>query len=616
MDLMIKEDMFERGITRIGAEQEMCLIDSNWKPATVNMEAIAHINNPLFTTELAKFNLEANLPPLEFTGNAISAMHKTLKDVLERAIERVREMGYEILLVGILPTIRKFDVEIDNITPLERYYALMNALKELRNDMFELRINGIDELNLQQENAMLEACNTSFQVHLQVHPDEFVQKYNFAQAVAGPIMGVSVNSPLLFGRRLWKETRIALFQQSIDIRTFTQHLRDRSPRVTFGNSWLENSILDIYREDVARFKVILSTKIEEDVFEVLKKGEIPKLRALNIHNSTVYRWNRPCYGISDSGKPHLRIENRILPAGPSLPDEIANAAFWLGLMNGFADEYPDVRKVMEFDHAKANFFAAARLGMDAKFTWTHGKKVAAPKLLREQLLPIARNGLEKAGIDSSDIDTYLGIIHERVESGRTGSQWMLDSFTNLAKSGTTRDEISSALTASIFKNQQIARPVHEWELASMDDLDYEPSAMLVEEFMSTDLITVQEDDILDLVANLMDWKHIRHLPVEDRNGHLVGLITARMALRYFADKHLSRRKDTNVAVKSIMVRNPITVSPETSIIEAMEIMKKNHIGSLPVTKGSELVGIITETDFLAITRNLINRFAMRKTTGS
>lgn len=615
LNKMLEDEWFEVDPIRIGAEQEMCLVDKNWRPTHINLEALERIDNPLFTSELANFNLEANLNPVIFHGKALSHMHQELKDTLNSAQAKLQSMDAQILLAGILPTIRKFDVEIANITPIHRYRALMDGLKDLRGEAFELRISGADELNIRQETAMLEACNTSFQVHLQVKPSDFVNKYNIAQAISGPVMAISVNSPLLFGRRLWKETRIALFQQSIDIRTFTEHLRDRSPRVTFGNAWLKDSIIEIYREDIARFKILLSTKIDEDVFDLVQQGITPRLRALKIHNSTVYRWNRPCYGISPNRKPHLRIENRILPAGPSLPDTIANAAFWLGLMNGLEDEVKDITQQLDFSDAKSNFFAASRFGMDTKLTWLNDTKVAPSQLIREQLLPIAKHGLEKAGIHQDDIAYYLSIIEERNNSGRTGSQWMLDSFGKLAREGHTRDEISSAITASIHENQYIGKPVHEWDLACVDKMhDYEPSSLLVEEFMSTDLITAQEDDILDLILNLMVWRKLRHIPIEDKHGKLVGLVTSSNLMRYFSENPLSLSENSAdpVTVKKIMIPLPKTISPDDSIIKVVEMMENERISCLPVLKGEKLVGMITEADFLAVTRNLVKRLARKR----
>ncbi|TAE52540.1 MAG: CBS domain-containing protein [Bacteroidetes bacterium] len=536
----------------------------------------------------------------------------SLKKALEDAQEKLNDVGAIILLAGILPTIRKADVEIGNITPIPRYLALMNGLRELRGEAFELRLTGVDELNMKQDSAMLEACNTSFQVHLQVAPDDFVRKYNYAQALAGPAMSVAVNSPLLFGRRLWKETRIALFQQSIDIRTFSDHFRDRIPRVNFGNGWVKNSLLEIYREDVARFQVVLTADVDEDVDECLNKGITPKLKALNMHNSTVYRWNRPCYGISPNGKPHLRIENRIFPAGPSLPDAFANAAFWLGMMNGMEDYYPDITKVLDFSDAKGNFFAAARFGLETQFTWINERKVSPAQLVLEELLPVSRHGLEKAGITKADSDYYLNIIEERVKTGKTGARWMLGSFSQIAKEGAPRDEIVTAITASIYAQQHAGKPVHEWELASRDIMQYEPSALMVEEFMSSDIITVREDDILDLPANLMDWRKIRHIAVEDAGGKLVGLITSRMLMRYMVNHPESRSKSVIPTVKDVMKPNPITVEPEDSIVKAIEIMRSNQIGCLPVLKNGKLVGMITEAEFLNITSTLIKRMARKK----
>lgn len=612
LERMLRDDWFETDIIRIGAEQEMCIVDKFWKPLHANLEALKIINNDSFTSELANFNLEANLSPQPFNGNALADMHKELKVTLDTAQKKIeKEMGATILLSGILPTIRKSDVEIANITPLDRYRALMDGLKALRGAAFELRINGTDELNLKQDTAMLEACNTSFQVHLQVTPDTFVQRYNYAQALAGPTMAIAVNSPLLFGRRLWKETRIALFQQSIDIRTFNDHLRDRSPRVTFGSDWLKKSIMEIYREDIARFQVLLTTDVDEDVFQKMSEGITPKLRALNIHNSTVYRWNRPCYGISPNGKPHLRIENRILPAGPSLPDAMANAAFWIGLMNGMEDEYPDISKVMDFSDAKSNFFAAARFGLDTQLTWVNGKKISPAKLIQEELLPIAKNGLEKAKIKSSDIDYYLNIIKERAKSGQTGSTWILNSYSKIAKQGIVRDEIISAITSSIYEQQHQGKPIHEWELACADKMEYEPTSLLVEEFMQTDLITVQEDDILDLAASLMDWREIRYVAVEDKKGKLVGLITMRMLLRCYNQREAESASQPLPSIKSVMVPAPITVKPDDTIIKAMEIMQDKDIGCLPVMKNGNLIGMITEVEFLAVSGNLIKRLARK-----
>ena len=615
LEHMVQNDWFEKDPIRIGAEQEMCLVDQNWKPYPINKEALAIISDDSFTSELAKFNMEVNLKPLPFTEDSISQMHQNLKESLDVAQEKVEAMGAMILLTGILPTIRKKDVDKDNLTDEGRYEALMDQLKDLRgNKAFELRISGVDELNFKHESAMLEACNTSFQVHLQVTPETFPQRYNFAQALAGPVMAVSVNSPLLFGRRLWKETRIALFQQSIDTRTLTDHFRERSPRVTFGDKWIKDSILEIYQDDISRFKILLVTDVEEDVIEQIKNKTTPKLRALNIHNSTVYRWNRPCYGISPNGQPHLRIENRIFPSGPSLPDAMANAAFWLGLMNGMEDEIKDISKELDFSDVRTNFFAASRFGMDTRLTWLNGEKISPRRLILEQLLPVARHGLEKADIYKSDIDLYLGIIEQRVDSGQTGSSWMLKSYSKLKKEGFIPEEIISAITASVHneQSQDKPQPVHEWKLAEVEK--FNEIQMYVEEFMETDLITVQSDVPLDFAANIMVWRRIRHLPVEDDEGKLVGLLTASQLLKYFSQREKNDKEESIPSVESIMVKmdQMKSVAPGDPILHAMDIIQKQRVGCLPVSQNGELIGILSESTFPNIVRSLIKRPVKRQ----
>lgn len=602
LEIMLKDGWFpKKDVIHIGAEQEICLIDQHCKPAPKALEVLDLLNDDSFTTELAKFNIETNLQPRKFTDKCLSEIENEIHEKLQLLSHSAKEINVDYVITGILPTIRKFDMELENLTPLKRYDSLIKAINKLRGKIYELRIRGIDELNLKHDSAMLEACNTSFQVHLQVDANDFVRKYNIAQALAGPVLAISCNSPMLFGKRLWHETRVALFQQSIDTRITSEHLRERSARVTFGNKWLKNSILDLYKEDIMRFRVMLMTDVEEDVFQELKEGRTPKLKALNVHNSTVYRWNRPCYGISPNGKPHLRIENRILPSGPTPSDEVANAAFWLGLMEAFDQEYEDITELMDFDDANSNFFIAAYNGIDTKLKWTNDSYVETSKLVLDELLPIARIGLNNRKVAKEDIDKYLGIIQKRVESRQTGSAWMLKSFSKLIKE-TPREETAIAITSSMVRQQKANKPIHSWEVASMDDiLDWHPSAILVEEFMTTDLFTVHKNDIIKLVAEIMDWQRLRYIPVEDEKGKLQGLITSRMLLRHF-----SSNPDDSITVKDLMLEEPVTISPDASIQEALSTMKKRNIGCLPVCKNGKLIGIVTESNFLNITDTLLN----------
>ncbi len=611
LDRMLQEGWFETDEIMIGAEQEICLIDDNFKPAPNAVDLLQKLNHPSFTTELARFNIECNLQPLPFTGNSISNMEKEINDLLALLRETAREFDITPLLTGILPTIRKFDLELGNLTPIDRYYALIEAINRLRGDVYELKIEGLDELNIKHSSALVEACNTSFQVHLQIKPEEFVKKYNIAQAIAAPVLAIATNSPMLFGKRLWNETRIALFQQSIDTRITGEHLRYTSPRVTFGNRWLENSILDLYKEDIVRFKILLMSDVEEDVYKCLEEKRTPKLTALNIHNSTVYRWNRPCYGISPNGTPHLRIENRILPAGPTVADEMANSAFWWGLMNGFEDVYDDVTKRMDFDDAKSNFLRTARTGLGAKYYWMDQQIVNDTELIEKELLPIAREGLKKANVATADIDRYLGIIEERNRLNRTGSRWILESYGKLIKSS-SREEVTAALVAGISKNQMGTKPVHEWELADINDIEeFAPSSFLVEEFMTTDLFTVTKEDIPEFAADMMDWQQLRYLPIENEQGELVGLVTHRELLRYLANCFKNNDRP-NLKLADIMIKEPHTIQPEQTVVEAMELMMDKKIGCLPVVNNGKLVGIITEANYLNITSSLLKRLKRKK----
>src|SRR5207244_8022521 len=253
-----------------------------------------------------------------------------------------------------------------------------------------------------------------FQIHYQVAPDEFARLYNLAQVVTGPLLAAGVTSPVLLRHRLWQETRVALFQQSLDIRPEHKVQRGMRQRVSFGDEWVKDSILEIYRDDIARFRSLITAASDESPMEMLDRGQIPPLKSLRLHNGTVYRWNRPCYGVND-GKAHLRIECRVLPAGPSVRDEVANAAFFFGMMVALADEYGDVRKKMSFDDAKANFVAAARYGLHARLRWVDKKSWGVDELILDHLLPLARQGLKSRNVAAHDIDTYLGVLEARVK---------------------------------------------------------------------------------------------------------------------------------------------------------------------------------------------------------
>lgn len=618
LEYMIKENMFETDVVRIGAEQEMCLVfKDSFKPAPINMEVLDKMESwDWVGTELAKFNLETNLSPRVFTNKALSELEEENYTHLSKIREVLGQHNADVLLAGILPTLRKFHLDMSYLTPKERYFALMESITAQRQGgAHELRLLGIDELLVKHSSPLLEACNTSFQVHLQVTPEEFVKLYNISQTVAAPVMAIAANSPIVFGRRLWHETRIALFQQALDTRTTVDHMRERSPRVNFGSGWLKGSILDIYREDIARFRVLLAGTVEEDSIQMLQEGKVPKLKALQVHNSTVYRWNRPCYGISPNGKPHLRIENRVLPSGPTVVDEVANAAFWLGLMVGFNNEYKDITQHISYADIRDNFGKGARYGIDSSFTWFKDKKISVPELVLKELLPLAKAGLEAQKIHKSDIDRYLGIIEARAKAHTNGARWQLRAYTKLMEQ-TGAEEALTCLTAAIHENQSQGTPVHEWKMPDPNDLKiYVPSKLKVEEFMSTDLFTVQKDDIVDLVAEMMDFRRIRYTPVEDKEGKLIGLMTSRLLMRHFM-KCSNKLGSPVTMVQDVMIKDPVTIHPEASIMDAMELLRDKAIGCLPVVADGELVGIITENDFLRITTRLLERLENQEPTAS
>lgn len=606
LERMLDEDRFETGIRRIGAEQEMFLLDKTGRAWCGAEAMMKKLNHPQFTYELAQFNLECNLLPQVFGGNCLSVMDAELQGLLQMARNAAKDLGGGIVLTGILPTLRRSDLTLASMVQNPRYLALNNAIAQLRGGEFQFRIKGVDEFEMTHDNVMLESCNTSFQVHFQVGPKEFAKLYNVAQAITAPVLSAAVNSPLLLGRRLWRETRVALFQQSVDTRSAAHQLRGRRPRVNFGDGWVRDSVLEIFREDIARFRVVLATDIDEDPAAVLDRNGVPALTALRLHNGTVYRWNRACYGISN-GKPHLRIEARAFPAGPTVVDEMANAAFFFGLMAAVSNEFDDVSKMMSFDDASGNFTAAARLGLQANLNWFHGKEFAAPVLIQEVLLPMARAGLENAKLDSGDIDRYLGIIAERCRRGRTGARWALDSLAAMGEKG-TKDQRMSALLRATQARQVQGDPVHTWDLADTTEFEgWKESYVQVGQFMTTDLFTVHPEDVVDLAASLMDWRHIRHVPVEDNEGKLVGLVSHRTLLR-LVGQGMRGAERTPVAVKDIMREAPITVRANTPTLEAIELMRRHKVGCLPVIEeGNRLVGIITERDLIRVAAMLFEK---------
>jgi hypothetical protein len=366
----------------------MFLVDSAMHLAPLITEILEDAKDGRLTPEIGRFNIEANLTPLDFSGDCLSRLENELREVVAIVKKSAGKFNADAVLCGILPTIQESDLIEANLTPSPRYTEMNRILTALHGSERLVHIKGLDELRLHLKDTFIEFCNTSFQIHLQVGINEFVKYYNWAQAITAPVLAAAVNSPPLLGHRLWHETRLALFQHAVDERSPTHHARNRQARVTFGRDWARNSILDVFHEDVERYRIIFARELEENSVESLASGKIPQLQAWRMHNGTIWRWNRPCYGVMN-GKPSLRIEARFLPAGPTILDEMANAVFFLGLMMALPEEFGDATEKMSFDDAKNNFFSAARFGLKSQIVWLDGESYRAKNLILDELLPRA-----------------------------------------------------------------------------------------------------------------------------------------------------------------------------------------------------------------------------------
>jgi predicted transcriptional regulator len=592
LELMISKDILEADCQRIGAEQELCIVNDRWTPDENNLDLLKEIDDSHFTTELAKYNIELNCDPFVLGPGTFTNMKRQLLEKYRKAQHAAEGLRSRIIMTGILPTISRKEVDISYLTPLPRYHYLNKQLRSKRGRYFDLFMKGVDELHVRHDNIMFEACNTSFQIHLQLDPKSMVADYNWAMAISAPVLAASANSPLLFGKELWNEIRIALFQQSIETRKSVEEIRDLRPRVTFGKSWVRNCITEIYKEDIARFDVLLTQEDPEDAMETLRNGEIPAMKALMLHNGTVYRWNRPCYGITN-GKPHLRIENRYIPSGPSVEDEVANMAFWIGLMKARPPEANAIWEHFQFRDVKSNFFKAARSGIETVFIWKD-KEISAKDLINNELLPLAYEGLRKSGVTDDEAYACLGIIEKRMKT-HTGAQWQIRNFRKLRDKLSVTDSCI-ALTAATYENQIRNKPVCDWQ-----DIDLNKANKYlvnhfskVKQLMSTDLITVFPDDSLLYIDKIMQWYTINHMLIESKKGDLVGIITS---------GRMSELKQNHIdfattPVKDYMKRTIQTISMDTEIDEALQIMKSLHITSLPVVRDGKLHGIVTKNDML------------------
>ncbi len=588
LEFMIDNNMIEEGTFRIGAEQEFCLVNDQFLPESKSLELLEDINDDHFTTEIGNYNLELNLDVFKLENDCFSKLHKQLDDYLDKAKKASAKKGIKIILTGILPSLSVNNVTEDNMTDVERYSVLNDAIKQSRRKSFDIHIKGIDELNLLHDSVMLEGCNTSFQMHLQLSPKTFVDDYNWAQAIAGPVLSACANSPLLFGKELWSETRIALFTQSIDTRANSYLLNEKQSRVSFGNDWERGSITDIFKNNISRFRSFLTTDFARSSMDLLENNETPKLRALQLHNGTIYPWNRVCYGVTN-GKPNLRIENRYIPSGPTTLDEIANMMFWVGLMMGKPKNYKNIHEQWDFKDVKNNFFNAARYGMATQFYW-NGKYISSHELIIDELIPIAFKGLYYMGISPKDAEYYLKVIKDRVR-GYNGSEWLTRNYRNLLKTH-KRYESMQLLTANMYEKQEMGYPVSVWSMVHHTGKSSFKAKYVVKHVMSTDILSVSKKDSIDLVLNMMKWKNIHHMPVISGDKKLEGLISWTDVEGY-----LETPSKKHNSVSKLMKTDIITIDQYAPLETAKALMDKHKIGSLAVMKNDKLIGIITRNDF-------------------
>ncbi|MGW5353047.1 glutamate--cysteine ligase [Streptomyces sp. NPDC004031] len=465
LERLLEGKRFDRPRNLMGLEIELNLADSTGLPRMMNEEVLERIASRDFQTELAQFNIEVNIAPHRLSGPVFDRLAEELRTGLSYADRMASDVGARIVMVGILPTLRADDLVTANLSRADRFMLLNDRILAMRGEDITLDIDGVEHLEHASQSIAPEAACTSTQMHLQVTPGRFAAVWNAAQAVCGPQVAAGANSPFLFGRELWRETRPLLFQQSTDTRPQELRAQGVRPLTWFGERWID-SPLDLFAENVRYFPALLPICDDEDPLSVLDDGGVPQLRELTLHNGTIYRWNRPVYAVVD-GVPHLRVENRVLPAGPTVADVLANAAFYYGLVRALADAPRPVWQRLPFRVAAANFDAGCKDGIHAVMHWPRGRgggltEIPAAELIRDELLPLAASGLDAWGIEPADRDRYLGIIEQRCRLRTNGAEWQCESFHRLLERGPDRMAALAGMTRRYRENSAEGRPVHEW----------------------------------------------------------------------------------------------------------------------------------------------------------
>jgi len=458
---MLSESRFDFERPMTGLEIELNLVDDAADPAMANAQVLESIADPSFQTELGQFNVEINVDPRRLQGDGIATYERDVRASLNSADQRAREVGSRLVMIGILPTLTEKHLTESSLSANPRYRLLNEQIFAARGEDLHLSIDGVERLSAYADTIAPEAACTSVQFHLQVSPDAFPAYWNASQAVAGVQVALGANSPFLLGKELWRETRIALFEQATDTRSEELKAQGVRPRVWFGERWI-TSIFDLYEENVRYFPALLPICEEEDPVEVLDRGDVPKLAEMRLHNGTVYRWNRPVYDVVNE-RPHLRVENRVLPAGPTVADIVANGAFYFGLVRALAESDRPVWSQMSFSAAEDNFHTAGRRGIEAELYWPGVGTAPATELVLRRLLSLAHAGLDAWGVEPQQRDRLLGIIEQRCLSGVNGASWQSDTFHQLYdQGGLSRLDALRAMTQRYVEHMHSNEPVASW----------------------------------------------------------------------------------------------------------------------------------------------------------
>lgn len=460
-ETMLAESSFEFDRPLTGMEIECNLVNSDYQPAMSNQEVLAAIADPAYQTELGAYNIEFNVPPRPLPGRTALELESEIRASLNAAEIKAASDGAHIVMIGILPTLMPEHLTGSWMSPSLRYQALNDSIFTARGEDILIDITGAERLCVHAESIAPESACTSMQLHLQVSPADFANNWNAAQVIAGPQIALGANSPYFFGRQLWAETRIELFAQATDTRPEELKAQGVRPRVWFGERWI-TSIFDLFEENVRYFPSLLPEISEEDPLAELSAGRIPLLPELRLHNGTVYRWNRPVYDVV-GGRPHLRVENRVLPAGPTVVDMMANAAFYYGLLRTISEEERPLWTKMSFAAAQDNFIEAARNGMAARLYWPGLGEVTPDELVLRHLLPMADEGLRRWQVAPDVRELYLGVIEGRAKTGRTGSAWQVQTVQALEHAGMTRSGALAEMLRRYCDLMHSNSPVHTWD---------------------------------------------------------------------------------------------------------------------------------------------------------